>query len=80
MRTTLNLDDALIEELIKVTEAKTKTDAIHQAIAELIRRRKLERLKSLSGKIGFALDLKKRKTGELKRQRTVLSRWQHGHR
>jgi hypothetical protein len=29
MRTTLDLDDTLIAELMKATKAKTKTDAIH---------------------------------------------------
>lgn len=52
MRTTLILNDELVEELLKVTQAKTKTDAIHQAIAELIRKKKIEQLKALSGKIG----------------------------
>ena len=80
MRTTLNLDEALVQELIKITEAKTKTDAIHQAIAELIRRKKLERLKSLSGKISLAVNREKRKAVELRHQKTVLRRWQHGHR
>ena len=51
MRTTLNLDENLISELVKVTEARTKTEAIHIAAAELIRRKKLEKLKSLSGKV-----------------------------
>ncbi|HEX6726138.1 MAG TPA: type II toxin-antitoxin system VapB family antitoxin [Nitrospira sp.] len=40
MRTTLNLNEKLIRELMVVTSAKTKTDAIHQAASELIRRKK----------------------------------------
>jgi Arc/MetJ family transcription regulator len=59
MRTTLNLDGKLPAELMRVTEAKTKTDAIHQAITDLIRRRKLEKLKSLSGKVRLHLDWRK---------------------
>lgn len=39
MRTTLDLDEKLIRQLMNVTAAKTKTDAIHQAAAELIRRK-----------------------------------------
>ena len=38
MRTTLDLDEKLIRQLMDVTAAKTKTDAIHHAAAELIRR------------------------------------------
>jgi Arc/MetJ family transcription regulator len=44
MRTTLSLDDGLIKELMKVTRAKTKTEAIHLAISEFIRRKKIEGL------------------------------------
>jgi hypothetical protein len=79
MRTTLNLDDDLIQELMKATDARTKTEAIHQAISELIRRRKLEKLKSLSGQMPLALDLKKPKKIELKRQNNLIQRW-HGNR
>lgn len=51
MRTTLDLDATSIEERIEATKAKSKTEAIHLAISELLRRRKLEQLKALSGKI-----------------------------
>lgn len=40
MRTTLNLDEDLIQELIKATEARTKTEAIHIAAEETIRRKR----------------------------------------
>jgi hypothetical protein len=79
MRTTLDLDQKLIEQLMKVTAARTKTDALHQAAAELIRRKKLERLKSLSGKVRLDLDWKKLEHAELRHQAT-LKRRRHGHR
>jgi Arc/MetJ family transcription regulator len=75
MRTTLDLDEKLIEELLKATEAKTKTEAIHLAISELIRRKKLERLKSLSGKIHIDLDLEKMQKADLKRQKRLARLW-----
>ncbi len=37
MRTTLDLNEKLIRKLMDVTAAKTKTEGIHQAAAELIR-------------------------------------------
>ena len=46
MRTTMSLDDRLVKELMAVTGAKSRTEAIHRAIAELIRRKKLEELKA----------------------------------
>ncbi len=79
MRTTLDLNDKLIQQLMDVTSAKTKTDAIHQAVAELIRRKKLDRLKSLSGKIHIDLDWKKLEQAEIRHQAS-LKRRRHGHR
>jgi metal-responsive CopG/Arc/MetJ family transcriptional regulator len=54
MRTTMILDEHLIKELMEVTGAKSRTEAVQRAIAELIRRKKLEELKALSGKIRIA--------------------------
>lgn len=79
MRTTLDLDEKLIRQLMDVTAAKTKTDAIHQAAAELIRRKKLDRLKSLSGTIHLDLDWKRLEEAELRHQ-SSLKRRRYGHR
>jgi Arc/MetJ family transcription regulator len=79
MRTTLNLDDELVQELMKATRAKTKTDAIHQAISDTIRRKKLDKLKSLSGKIRINLDWQKQEDVEIRHQKKLARRW-HGHR
>ena len=78
MRTTLNLDDRLILELMKATHARTKTEAITQAISDMIRRKKLEKLKSLSGKMHLAKDWKKHEQADIQRQ-TRLMRLRHGH-
>ncbi len=44
MRTTLDLNGKLIRELMDVTAAKTKTEAIHQAAKEFTRRKYLDQL------------------------------------
>jgi hypothetical protein len=79
MRTTLDLNEKLIRELMDVTSAKTKTDAIHQAASELIRRKNLDQLKSLSGKIRLDLDWKKLEQAEI-RHHASMRRRRHGHR
>lgn len=79
MRTTLDLDEDLVRELLKTTKTKTKTEAIHLAISELIRRRKLDTLKALSGRVRIDLDRRKREAVEQKHQERILRR-QHGHR
>jgi len=79
MRTTLNLDDDLVRELMKATRARTKTDAIHQAISDMIRRKKLDKLKSLSGKLTINLDWQTQEDVEIKHQKKLARRW-HGRR
>jgi len=79
MRTTMNLDDKLIKELMAVTGARTKTEAIHLAISEFIRRKKLEGLKALSGKIRIADNWQEMGEVELKEQEKRERRWR-GHR
>jgi hypothetical protein len=79
MRTTLILDDGLVAELLHVTQAKTKTDAIHLAIAELIRRKKIEKLKALSGKLSVTDSAPSQRRGEKKRQALHQRLW-HGRR
>ncbi len=78
MRTTLDLNEKLIRELMIVTAAKTKTEAIHQAAAEMIQRKKLDQLKSLSGTIHLDLDWKRLEQAEIRHQ-AVLKRRRHGH-
>ena len=67
-RTTISLDDRLVKELMAVTGAKSRTEAIHRAIAELIRREKLEELKALSGKIRITDNWQALEAAELKAQ------------
>jgi Arc/MetJ family transcription regulator len=66
MRATLNIPDALINDLLKVTGEKTKTRAICLAIRDFIRRKRREKLLSLSGKIHFDLNWKEMEEIELK--------------
>ena len=51
MRTTLDISGELIDELMDVSNARTKTSAIEEAIREFVRIRKIEKLQSLSGQI-----------------------------
>jgi len=51
MRTTLNLNDRLIAELVRLSGARTKTEAIHTAAREFIYRRTAERISALAGKV-----------------------------
>lgn len=49
MRTTLELDEKALDEVRKLTGEKNKGKAVNLALAEYIRRRKLDDLRKLLG-------------------------------
>jgi hypothetical protein len=57
MRTTLDLPDGLVEEARSLLGFKSKTDTVVLSLKELIRRRRIEDLKSLFGKIRLEVDI-----------------------
>ena len=59
MRTTLDLPEGLLAEARRLSGAKTKTQAIIWGLEELTRKKKLERLWDLRGKLPLRLDLRK---------------------
>jgi Arc/MetJ family transcription regulator len=63
MRTTLNIDDATLATVMEETGARTKTEAVRQALQDYVRRRKIEKLIALKGKISFDLDWKTLRKG-----------------
>ena len=54
MRTTLVLDEALLEEVRALSGAKSKRAAVEKALEEFVRRRKARRLIELEGKLDLA--------------------------
>ncbi len=59
MRTTLDIPEPLIEEARRALGFKSKTDTVVLALKELIRRRRIEELKELMGKVRLDIDLAK---------------------
>ena len=57
MRTTLDIPESLIEEARQLLGFKSKTDTVVLSLQELIRRRRIEELKSLMGAVKLELDL-----------------------
>lgn len=59
MRTTLEIDDKLLETVMKLTNASSKKDAIETALREFLRARCREELSQLIGQYDhFGLSLK----------------------
>jgi Arc/MetJ family transcription regulator len=57
MRTTLDLPDGLMNEAQKLLGFKSKTDTVVLSLTELVRRRRIEELKGLAGRVDLDLDL-----------------------
>ena len=60
MRTTLNISSELLKEVVKLYEGKSISRAVEQALKDVVRRKRVELLINLAGKIDIE-DL----TGEL---------------
>ena len=59
MRATLNIPDALINQLIVETGEKNKTRIIRTALEEMLKKIKRKNFKKLRGKIDLDIDLEK---------------------
>jgi len=56
MRTNIVLDDELVKEAFKYSQARTKKELIHEALREFVENRRRKDLRQLKGKIGFRED------------------------
>ena len=66
MRATLNIPDELIDEVQRLSGQKAKTQAIVTVMEDYVRRKKLEELLALRGKISIDYDWKREEEAELK--------------
>jgi Arc/MetJ family transcription regulator len=57
MRTTLDLPEALVEEARSALGFKSKTDTVVLALRELVRRRRVDEIKALLGRVRLDIDL-----------------------
>lgn len=66
MRATLNIPDELIDEVQRLSGEKTKTQAIVTVMKDYVRRKKMEELLALRGKIAIEYDWEREEEAELK--------------
>ena len=64
MRSTIDIDDSLLREAMKLTKAKTKRELINMSLQETIKRKRRQRLANRLGKYNLDLSLE-----ELKKMR-----------
>ena len=65
MRTTLNLDDRLMQSIMKISGMKNKTEIIHQALVDFLSKRVRENIKNAYGKLNFELNVREYRNREL---------------
>jgi len=53
MRATVTIEKDKLDILVKETKSKSKTSAVKIAIEEYLRRKKIEKIKSMKGKLQF---------------------------
>jgi hypothetical protein len=69
MRATLNIPDELVKEAQKVTGARTKTEAIVIALKEVVKKRRLDELIALAGKVDVDYNWEEEEKREVEAQR-----------
>ena len=57
MRTTLDIPEPLMEEARSLLGFKSKTDTVILSLQELIRRKRIEELRSMLGKVKLEIDI-----------------------
>ena len=57
MRTNIEIDDKLMKDVIKVTGARTKKEAVELGLKTLIRLNKQEKIKNFRGALKWSEDL-----------------------
>jgi Arc/MetJ family transcription regulator len=63
MRTTIEIDDALIQEALRVSGLKTKRAAVEAGLKVLIRLNKQKKILDLAGKVHWEGDLDESREG-----------------
>ena len=65
MRTTLNIDEELIAESLKLSGMSNKTKVIELALSDFVRKLKREKIKESCGKFNLNVDILKLRESEL---------------
>lgn len=64
MRTNIDLDDKLIEDVMRLSGLKTKKEAVHRALLEYVQNHSQKDILVLEGKVKFAVDYEYKKLRE----------------
>ena len=65
LRTTINIPDQIIDQLMSFSNSLTKTDAVNKAILDWVKYKKIQKIKSLRGKLYIDNNLKNQRLQEI---------------
>ena len=65
MRATVTIDSKRLDELVYETSAKSKASAVNEAITEYLRRKKIDRIMAMKGKLDFPVGADAKRLGGL---------------
>lgn len=66
MRTTIDIDPKLLERVVEVTGEKSRSKALAKVVEDYLRRKAIEELRAMAGKIDLVDNLKELEEAELK--------------
>ena len=71
MRTTLDIDAKLLDEVVKATGEKSKSRAVQMVMQEYIRRKAIDELRAMAGNFQIDDSSEEQAAAEAKRQSTL---------
>ena len=75
MRTTLEIDPGLLDEVLEITGERNKAKAVNKALREYIRRRRITELREMAGSIDLVNDLEELEALELEEMDRIRRRY-----
>lgn len=73
MRTTVTMSDEVLTDLMRFSDAKTKTEAVNRAVEEWVRLRKIRELRSLRGRLSFDQGIEEIRRADIEELRDLES-------
>jgi Arc/MetJ family transcription regulator len=73
VRTTVTMSDEVLTDLMRFSDAKTKTEAVNRAVEEWVRLRKIRELCSLRGRLSFDQGIEEIRRADIEELRDLES-------
>ena len=71
MRTTLNIDEGILEDVLIETAEKSKSKAVNKALEEYVRGKKIDKLRAMLGNMQIDDVREEQRAADLKREKLL---------